>query len=79
MSDIDLSEFSVSELNDLAKDVDRELSKRHAEKKKEVSSQIKGLAASIGMTVEEVLGLDMARKTKTPICSACSSCLTRRT
>ncbi|MDQ2696820.1 MAG: H-NS histone family protein [Pseudomonadota bacterium] len=67
MADIDLSQFSLDELKELSQQIEKERAKREVEEKKKVSSQIKELASSIGMTVEEILGLDMARKTKTPM------------
>ena len=65
MAKIDLNEFSLPELQELSKDIDKEIQQRQVEEKKRVSTQMKELAASVGMTVEEILGLDMARKTRT--------------
>lgn len=65
MAKIDLSQFSFPELQELSQDIDTELQKRRVEERKRVAGEMKGLAASIGMTVEEILGLEMARKTKT--------------
>lgn len=65
MAKIDLSRYSLPELEELSKNIDKELQQRRVEERKRVSNQMKELAASIGMTVEEILGLEMARKTKT--------------
>lgn len=65
MAKIDLNEFSLPELKELSKEVDKEIQQRQVEEKKRVSTQMKELAASVGMTVEEILGLEMAKKTKT--------------
>ena len=65
MAKIDLSKFSDSELQDLSQDIEKELQQRHIEERKRISKQMKELAASVGMTVEEILGLEMARKTRT--------------
>jgi DNA-binding protein H-NS len=60
MTEFDLNNLSISDLQELAKRVDKEIEKRRSQNKKIVLDQIKGLAESIGMTVEQVIG--MAKK-----------------
>jgi len=55
-SGIDLSKLSFEELQTLAQDVEAELVSRRAAEKERVLQQMKELAGSIGMTVEEILG-----------------------
>jgi DNA-binding protein H-NS len=61
---VDLSKLSFPELRQLAKDIEIEIKTRKEEDKKRVRQQIRELAASIGMTVEEVLGSGVERKSK---------------
>jgi len=56
MIEIDLGNLSVPELQELAKTVENEIEKRQSESKKVVLDQIKELAQSIGMTIEDVIG-----------------------
>lgn len=65
MPEINLTEFSVPELHQLSKDINKEIERRQVEDRRNVSAQMKQLASSIGMTVEEILGLEMAKKAKT--------------
>lgn len=58
MGSIDLNNLSVPELQDLAKAIESELERRQSESKRVVLNQIKELAQSIGMTVDEVIGMD---------------------
>lgn len=62
MAEIDLNNFSTSELEELAKSIDKELKRREIEKRRNVKAQIRELAASLGMTPEEVLGIESAKK-----------------
>lgn len=61
MTEIDLSNFPTPELKELAKSIHKELKHREVEDRKKVKEQIKELAASIGMTPEEILGIESAR------------------
>lgn len=63
MTDIDLSNLPTPELNELAKNIDKELKQREIEELKHAKAQIRELAASIGMTPEEVLGFESAKRT----------------
>ncbi|MFO1350986.1 MAG: H-NS histone family protein [Gammaproteobacteria bacterium] len=55
MAKVNLEKLSVAELRELAKDVERELAKRQRVEVKKTLSQMKELAAGIGMSVEEVI------------------------
>lgn len=57
MGSIDLNNLSVPELQDLAKAIKSELERRQSESKRVVLNQIKELAQSIGMTVDDVIGI----------------------
>jgi DNA-binding protein H-NS len=52
---IDLSELSLAELETLAQEVQTELANRREAEKQRVLEQMRELAASIGMTPEELL------------------------
>jgi DNA-binding protein H-NS len=55
-SGIDLSKLSMDELQTLSKDVEGELTSRREAEKERVLQQMRELAASIGMTVEDLFG-----------------------
>ena len=65
MAEIDLSNLDIAELKQLSGQIDREIEKRHKQEKVEVLKQMQEAASRIGMTPEEVLGLEAAKKTKT--------------
>ena len=52
---IDLSKLSIEELQALARDIETEIVTRRAAEKERVLNQMRELAASIGMTPEELL------------------------
>ncbi|HEX4961183.1 MAG TPA: H-NS histone family protein [Thermoanaerobaculia bacterium] len=54
----DLSKLSVEELESLAKDVQAEITARREAEKERVLSQMRELAASLGLTLEEVVRLE---------------------
>jgi DNA-binding protein H-NS len=58
MAELDLTSFSESDLQDLAKKVENELENRESQKKKVVLDQIKKLAQSIGMTVDQIIAAE---------------------
>lgn len=60
--EIDLSNFSYQELQDLSEKLDQEMHRRRTEEKKHVRKQIKELAASVGMSPEEILGVNGPQK-----------------
>ena len=64
MPDIDLTQLSKRELQGLSKDIDKELKRREVEDKKNILLQMKELAASVGMTVEEIIENTPQKKTK---------------
>lgn len=55
-SGIDLSKLSFEELQTLAKDLETEVASRREAEKGRVLQQMRELAGTIGMTVEELLG-----------------------
>lgn len=57
MSSVDLNNFSVPELEELSKAIASELERRQTESKRIVLNQIKELAQSIGMTIDDVVGI----------------------
>jgi DNA-binding protein H-NS len=64
MAEFDLNNLSITDLQELARRVDKEIEKRQSHNKKVVLDQIKDLAQSIGMTVEEVIGVAKKREKK---------------
>jgi len=55
MAKIDLAKLSLDELQTLARDIETEIVTRRAAEKERVLNQVRELAASIGMTPEELL------------------------
>jgi len=64
MPEINLNEFEFEELLELSKRIEDEIERRHVEGVKQTLAQMKNLAASLGMTVEEVMKVDELQKTK---------------
>src|SRR6185295_17232474 len=54
-SGVDLSKLSLEELNALSRDIESEIEARRAAEKERVLSQLRELAASLGMSLEELL------------------------
>jgi len=52
---VDLSKLSLEELQALARDIETEIVTRRAAEKERVLNQMRELAASLGMTLEELL------------------------
>lgn len=52
---VDLAKLSLEELQALARDVETEIANRRAAEKERVLNQMRELAASLGMTLEELL------------------------
>ena len=52
---IDLSKLSIEELQALARDIETEIVTRRAAEKERVLNQMRELAGSLGMTLEELL------------------------
>lgn len=64
MNEHDLRSMSLEELQDLSNAIEDELRRRKTEAKKQALVQMKELAASIGMTLEEVITYTSTKKTK---------------
>ena len=64
MAEIHLHSLSIQELQELSRDIDGELKRRGDEERKKVLSQMKELAASVDMTLEEVIAYSSSKKTK---------------
>ena len=64
MPDIDLSQLSDEELQELTTKIEHEIEKRKEQKKREVLQQMKELAAQIDTTPEELLGMKKRRGTR---------------
>ncbi len=58
---IDLSKLSLEELQTLAQDVDREIVTRREAERERVLSQMRELAASLGLTLEDVLKMERGK------------------
>ena len=56
MATVKLDKLSIIELRELATAIDRELGQREREEVKKTAQQMKELAASLGMSVDEILG-----------------------
>lgn len=66
MAAIDLSRLSEKDLNKLSSDIGKELKRRQDDEKKRVLKEMKDLAASIGSTVEELVGGSAPKKRRIP-------------
>ena len=64
MSEINLYSYSIPELQMLARDIEVELKRRNDEERKRVLVQMKELAASVDMTLEDVIAYSSSKKTK---------------
>ena len=61
-SGIDLSKLSIEELENLAKDVQTELSSRKEAERERVLAQMRELAGSLGLTLEDVVRMERGGK-----------------
>lgn len=59
---VDLSKLSIEELETLVRDAQAEIAARKEAERERVLQQVRELAASIGMSVEELLKLQKAGK-----------------
>jgi len=66
MAAIDLTLLSEEDLGKLSSDITKELKSRQDEEKKRVLKEMKDLAASIGSTVEELVGTSAPKKRHIP-------------
>lgn len=62
MADIDLKPLSLSELEELAHDVQKEIERRKKQEIKQVAADIKALVAQSGLTLDEVLSVKTKQK-----------------
>ena len=60
-SSIDLSKLSIEELESLAKDIETEVTTRRQAERDKVFGQMRELAASLGLTLEDVVRLERAK------------------
>ncbi len=58
---IDLSKLSIEELETLAKDIQAEVTARREAERERVLAQMRELAASLGLTLEEVVRLERSK------------------
>jgi DNA-binding protein H-NS len=63
MAKLNLEKMSIVELRELAAAVDTELERRKMDEVKGTAAQIKSLAATLGMSVEEILRYGKKAKT----------------
>lgn len=62
--EIDLSNLSFQELEELSKSIDKEMHRRQTEEKRNIRKQMKELAARVGMSPEEILGVEPKKKAR---------------
>ena len=60
-NNIDLSKLSVEELQTLAQDIEREIVTRREAERERVLTQMRELAASLGMSLEDVLKMERGK------------------
>lgn len=58
---LDLSKFSVEELQTLAQDIEREIVTRREAERERVLTQMRELAGSLGMSLEDVLKMERGK------------------
>lgn len=58
----DLSQFSIPQLRDLQVQVAEQIASRQADDKERVRQQILELAASVGMSVEQVMNIKVSKQ-----------------
>lgn len=62
MAKIDLSKLSIDELQTLARDIEQEIIGRREADRERVLAQMRELAASLGMTLEDLLKQERGRE-----------------
>jgi DNA-binding protein H-NS len=62
---LDLAKFSDKELEGLVPLIEKELVKRREMRQKEALEKMRTIAESVGMTPEELLGLELPRRRRT--------------
>ncbi len=66
MTEVNLKELSVEELRKLAKDAEKQIKVKQEEDRKRVFKEMQVLAASIGMTIEDVIQTQPKRRGRKP-------------
>ena len=61
MAKIDLSKLSIQEMQELAKDIELEIIARREQDRERIVSQMRELAGSIGMSLEDLLKQERGR------------------
>lgn len=61
MAKIDLSKLSIPEMQDLAKEIEQEIVARREQERERVLSQMRELAGTIGMSLEDLLKQERGR------------------
>jgi DNA-binding protein H-NS len=61
MAKIDLSKLSIEEMQALAKDIEQEITTRKEQERERVLSQMRELAGSIGLSLEDLLKQERGR------------------
>ena len=61
MAKIDLSKLSIQEMQDLAKDIEMEIVARREQDRERIVSQMRELAGSIGLSLEDLLKQERGR------------------
>lgn len=64
MSEVDLNEMSIDELEEIAQRIDAELERRRIQQINEAAQQIRKIANDLGKSVEEVMTAGTQTKTK---------------
>jgi hypothetical protein len=61
---MDLSKFNSNELQQLKKDIDKELKRRHKQDVKEAQKELKNVAERYGLTLQDLLGDPVAGRVR---------------
>jgi DNA-binding protein H-NS len=67
MAALKVEKYSDDKLREIRKSIDRELESRKNKERKEIAKQIHELAASIGMTPDELLASGPKTRKRTPV------------
>ena len=67
MTNLKVEKYSVDKLREMRNSIDRELESRKNKQRKEIAKKIHDLAASIGMTPDEVLATGSKARKRTPL------------
>ncbi len=61
MSDIELTNLTPEQLSTLEQNLQKEKKKRYEEKRKEAATQIREVCKEAGMTLEEIMGIEIKK------------------